>query len=150
MLQVHILSASSIAIVQDSTTNDTLAEEALLEELSGLVHAITPSIQPLVKVASAEKPSDAEGDSDAEDEALNGTQTLDPVSTLRTSLAELLSGIKQRLHTSCTSHSQLRQVLLANCSTAEVDTDGEERDWVTRIFDRLKKAENTAKGLSER
>lgn len=113
------------------------------------MHAITPSKQPL-RVASAENSSDTDGDSEAEDEAPNSTQALDPVSTLSACLVELLSDIRQRLHSTCTAYSQLHQVLLANCNVAGIDTDGEERDWVTRVFDRLKKAESTAKGLSER
>ena len=141
---------SSLAIVQGSTTSDSLSEEAYLEHLSGLVHAITPSRQPLLQVASAEDSSATSGDSEVEDETSNSVQTVDTVSILSASLVELLSGVKQRLQSSSMAYSQLCQVLLANCSAMGIDTDGEERDQVTRIFDRLKKAESTAKDLSER
>ena len=141
---------SSLAVVQGSTTGDSLSEEAYLEHLSGLVHAITPSRQPLLQVASAEDSSTTSGDSEVEDETSNSVQTTDAISILSASLVELLSGVKQRLQSSSMAYSQLCQVLLANCSAMGIDTDGEERDQVTRIFDRLKKAESTAKDLSER
>ena len=121
-----------------------------MEQLSGLVHAITPPSPPSLKVAAAESSSDIEADSETEAELPNSTQSLDPVFILRTSLAELFSVIKQQMQATCMSYSQLCQVLSANCGTAGVDTGGEEREWVTRIFDRLKKAESTAKELSER
>lgn len=140
---------SSIAVVQGSTTGGSLSEEAYLEHLSGLVHAIAPR-QPLLQVASGEDSSTTSGDSEVEDETSNSVQTMDPVSILSASLVELLSGVKQRLQSSSMAYSQLCQVLLANCSAVGIDTDGEERDQVTRIFDRLKKAESTAKDLSER
>ena len=140
---------SSIAVVQGSTTGGSLSEEAYLEHLSGLVHAIATR-QPLLQVASGEDSSTTSGDSEVEDETSNSVQTMDPVSILSASLVELLSGVKQRLQSSSMAYSQLCQVLLANCSAVGIDTDGEERDQVTRIFDRLKKAESTAKDLSER
>ena len=141
---------SSLAVVQGSTTSDSLSEEAYLEHLSGLVHAITPPRQPLLQAASAEDSSTTSGDSEVEDETSNSVQTTDAISILSASLVELLSGVKQRLQSSSMAYSQLCQVLLANCSAMGIDTDGEERDQVTRIFDRLKKAESTAKDLSER
>ena len=140
---------SSLAVEQGSTTGDSLSEEAYLEHLSGLVHAIAPR-QPLLQVASGEDSSTTSGDSEVEDETSNSVQTMDPVSILSASLVELLSGVKQRLQSSSMAYSQLCQVLLANCSALGIDTDGEERDQVTRIFDQLKKAESTAKDLSER